>query len=146
MLHCTSIDLNQSPELSSTVPDDEIEDQASRDSVRTINGPGCDTQVNDTNGALDNEDKPESPSLIRNGSPNLENVNMLELPSPAQKPESSSLMERTGSPSLLSKFFLTVIFLSFIFQNSVAHQLYVCFSFYVKITQHVYNFHSINNR
>ncbi|XP_026325107.1 aprataxin and PNK-like factor isoform X2 [Hyposmocoma kahamanoa] len=102
VLHCTSIDLNQSPELSSTVPDDEIEDQASRDSVRTINGPGCDTQVNDTNGALDNEDRPESPSLIRNGSPNPENVNMLELPSPAQKPESSSLMERTGSPSLLT--------------------------------------------
>lgn len=102
VLHCTSMDVNQSPELNSTVPD-EIEDQASRDSVTTMNGHGCDTHVNDNNGTL--KDNAESPSLIGNGSPNLlENVNMPEIPSPTQRPE-PSLMERTGSPSLLSKFF-----------------------------------------
>lgn len=107
VLHCTSIDLNQSPELSSTVPDDEIEDQASRDSVRTINGPGCDIQVNEMNGTIEN--RAETPSIIGNGSPNLlENVSRSECPFLTQRPESEenyvSSMERTGSPSLLSKF------------------------------------------
>lgn len=85
------------------MPDDEIEDHASRDSIRTINGPGCDSQVNNTSGALDNDDRAESPSLIRNGSPSLDNEINPELPSLAQRPESSPLMDRTGSPSLLSK-------------------------------------------
>lgn len=111
VLHCTSIDLNQSPELSSNVPDYGIEDHTSRDSLRTINGPGFDTQVNDMNGTFENEDRAESPSLITSGSPNLHNANSPEFPSLAQKLESSSLMERTGSPSLLSKFYLIVMML-----------------------------------
>lgn len=100
VLHCTSIDINQSPELSSTVPDDRMGDEASRDSERTVNGHSCDTQVNDVETF---EDRAESPSLVRNGSPDLGNVSGPESPSLIPRPESPSLME-TGSPSLLSKY------------------------------------------
>lgn len=131
------------------MPDDEIEDHASRDSIRTINGPGCDTQVNDTSGALYNDDRAESPALIRNGSPSPDNVNDPELPSLAQRPESSSSMERTGSPSLLSKCYsIVIIYLSLISTYFSISRLSVLhmFQFEVKVTFYVHNVHSINNR
>lgn len=104
MLYCESNDINQSPEFTTTatVPDDEMVGQASTDSQATMNG-HCDTEVNDINEAI--EDRPESPSLISNGSADLGNVSATESP---PRPDSPSLMEGPSFPSLLRKYYIVM--------------------------------------